>query len=124
MHRLIPVAIFIDPPVLISSAHLSAEKMQVLLMESVAKIRRLVLRDGQSIRSVNRKKGLSRNTIKKYVQTTSLPSYQRKMPPVRNKLSGFETRFQERYDLELKRPAGNDEPPCSFMRGVLMSAMR
>ena len=78
--------------------------MQVLLMESAAKIRRLVLRDGRSIRAVSRETGLSRNTIKKYVQTASPPSYQRKMPPVRHKLIGFETRLQERYDLDLKRP--------------------
>ena len=78
--------------------------MQVLLMESAAKIRRLVLRDGRSIRSVSRETGLSRNTIKKYVQTASPPSYQRQMPPVRHKLSGFEARLQERYELDLKRP--------------------
>ena len=78
--------------------------MQVLLMESAAKIRRLVLRDGRSIRAVSRETGLSRNTIRKYVETASPPSYQRQMPPVRHKLSGFETRLQERYDLDLKRP--------------------
>jgi len=78
--------------------------MQVLLMESAAKIRRLVLRDGRSIRAVSRETGLSRNTIKKYVQTASPPSYQRQMPPVRHKLSGFETRLHERYELDLKRP--------------------
>ena len=53
---------------------------------------------------MSRETGLSRNTIKKYVQTASPPSYQRQMPPVRHKLSGFETGLQERYDLDLKRP--------------------
>ena len=56
-------------------------------MESAAKIRRLILRDG--IRSVSRDTGLSRNTIKKYLNDATPPRYQRS-PPVRHKLQGFE----------------------------------
>ena len=41
------------------------EPIEVILMESAVKIRRLVLRDGVSIRSVSRSTGLSRNTIRK-----------------------------------------------------------
>lgn len=44
-------------------------------MESAAKIRRMVLRDGRSIRLVSRETGLSRNTIRKYLKDSSPPSY-------------------------------------------------
>ena len=85
--------------------------MQVLLMESAAKVRRLVFQDGRSIRAVSRETGLSRNKFRKYVQTASPPSYQWKMPPVRHKLSGFETRLQEWYDLDQEHLKASSSTP-------------
>ena len=77
----------------------------MLLMESVSKIRRWVLVEGRSIRSVARATGLSRNTIKKYLKDESPPSYQRQAPPVRHKLcNGFDLRLQELFDQDQKRP--------------------
>ena len=74
-------------------------------MESISKIRRWILREGQSIRSVARTTGLSRNTIKKYLKEASPPSYQRQAPPVRHKLcNGFDLRLQELFGQDLKRP--------------------
>lgn len=73
-------------------------------MESAAKIRRMVLRDGRSIRSVSRETGLSRNTIRKYVKDSSPPRYQRQADPVRHKLCGFEERLQTLFSQDLKRP--------------------
>lgn len=73
-------------------------------MESAAKIRRMVLRDGRSIRSVSRETGLSRNTIRKYVKDSSPPRYQRQADPVRHKLCGFEERLQTMFSQDLKRP--------------------
>src|SRR5690554_943030 len=74
-------------------------------MESVSKIRRWVLVEGRSIRSVTRTTGLSRNTIKKYLKDDSPPSYQRQAPPVRHKLcNGFDTRLQELFEQDQKRP--------------------
>ncbi|WP_063299351.1 IS21 family transposase [Pseudovibrio sp. WM33] len=73
-------------------------------MESAAKIRRLVLRDGRSVRSVSRETGLSRNTIRKYVSDASPPRYQRQVSPIRHKLAAFESRLLEWYELEQKRP--------------------
>ena len=74
-------------------------------MESVSKIRRWVLVEGRSIRSVSRSTGLSRNTIKKYLKDESPPSYQRQAPPVRHKLcNGFDLRLQELFDQDQKRP--------------------
>jgi len=73
-------------------------------MESAAKIRRLVLRDGQSIRSVSRNTGLSRNTIRKYVNDASPPCYHRSGPPVLHKLAGFEDRLKLMFEQDLKRP--------------------
>lgn len=73
-------------------------------MESAAKIRRLVLRDGHSIRSVSRSTGLSRNTIRKYVHDASPPGYHRNGPPVLHKLAGFEDRLELMFEQDLKRP--------------------
>ncbi len=72
-------------------------------MESAAKIRRLVLRDGRSIRSVSRDTGLSCNTIKKYLNDATLPRYQRSQPPVRHKLQGFEDRLRSLFEQDQKR---------------------
>lgn len=73
-------------------------------MESAAKIRRMVLRDGQSIRSVSRATGLSLNTIRKYLKDSSPPSYHRQVNPVRHKLCGYEERLQNLLEQDLKRP--------------------
>ena len=74
-------------------------------MESVSKIRRWVLVEERSIRSVARAPGLSRNTIKKYLKDESPPSYQRQAPPVRHKLcNGFDFRLRELFDQDMKRP--------------------
>ncbi len=73
-------------------------------METALKIRRLVLRDGKSIRSVSRDTGLSRNTVRKYVNDASPPCYRRKAPPVSHKLAGHEDRLKSLYEQDLKRP--------------------
>ena len=73
-------------------------------METAVKIRRLVLRDGHSIRSVSRDTGLSRNTVRKYVNDASPPCYKRKVAPVQHKLAGYEDRLKSLYERDLKRP--------------------
>jgi len=73
-------------------------------MESAAKIRRLVLRDGHSIRSVSRDTGLSRNTIRKYLSDASPPCYHRNGPPVLHKLAGFEDRLRGMYERDQGAP--------------------
>ncbi len=73
-------------------------------MESAAKIRRMVLRDGRSIRSVSRETGLLRNTIRKYLKDSSPPSYQRRTEPVRHKLCDYEERLQTLFEQDLTRP--------------------
>ena len=77
----------------------------MLLMECVSKIRRWVLVEGRSIRSVARATGLSRNTIKKYPKDERPPSYQRQAPPVLHKLcNGFDLRLPDLFEQDLKRP--------------------
>lgn len=77
----------------------------MLLMESSLKIRRRVLRDGQSIRSVSRDTGLSRTTTRKYLKDASPPGYHRHGPTARHKLcDGFDVRLQAFYEQDLKRP--------------------
>ncbi|WP_228408557.1 IS21 family transposase [Profundibacter amoris] len=131
------MAFKIDPPVLLTSAYLGAENDQVILMESAAKIRRLVLRDGRSIRSVSRSTGLSRNTIKKYLNDATPPRYQRSQPPVRHKLQGFEDRLRSLFEQDQKRArrerrtavklyeqlveegyAGSYSPVCRFVKAL------
>lgn len=73
-------------------------------MESITKIRRLVLRDGRSIRSVSRETGLSRNTVRKYVADDSPPSYTRLSPRPCPKLSGFEERLEALHKADQKLP--------------------
>ena len=74
-------------------------------MESVTKIRRWILRDGASIRSVSQKTGVSRNTIRKYLQDAAPPSYRRQGSPVRHKLcDGFDVRLRELFDQDVKQP--------------------
>ena len=72
--------------------------MQVILMETAVKIRRLVLRDGHSIRSVSRDTGLSRNTVRKYVNDASPPCYRRNAPPVLHRLAGYEDCLKSLYE--------------------------
>ena len=74
----------------------------MILMETAAKVRRLVLRDGHSIRSVSRTTGLSRNTIKKYLKDSSSPHYHRDHDPVRHVLVVYEERLRLYYEQDLK----------------------
>jgi len=73
-------------------------------MESIIKIRRSILRDGESIRSVSRRTGLSRHTIRKYLGEGSEPRYRRSQPPVRHKLQAYEERLQLLYEQNLGLP--------------------
>ena len=73
-------------------------------MESVVKIRHAVLRSKESIRSVSRRTGLSRITIRKYLQDPSPPNYQRSASPVLHKLSSFEPRLRDLYELDQSLP--------------------
>jgi len=106
-------------------------------METAAKIRRLVLRDGHSIRSVSRRTGLSRNTIKKYLKDSSPPHYRRSHVPVLHKLADYEERLRLYYEQDLKRPrrerrtavklyeqlvvegySGSYSPVCRFVKSL------
>ncbi len=106
-------------------------------MESAAKIRRLVLRDGHSIRSVSRRTGLSRNTVRKYLQDASPPNYHRNGPPVLHKLADFKDRLRSLYEQDLNRPrrerrtavklyehlveegySGSYSPVCRFIKAL------
>ncbi len=110
-------------------------------MESAAKIRRLILRDGESIRSVSRSTGLSRNTIRKYLKDDQPPSYHRKQPPVLRKLAEFEGHLIALFEQDAKRPKrerrtakqlyeklvgegymGSYYPVCRFVRSLKSDA--
>ncbi len=89
---------------LLTSVFNNTEEKKVLIMESAAKIRRMVLRDGKSIRSVAKKTGPSRHTVTKYVNDASPPNYNREASPVLRVLHGHKERLQALYDYDLTRP--------------------
>lgn len=114
----------------------------MILMESIVKIRRLVLRDGVSIRSVSRSTGLSRNTIRKYLADASSPAYNRSAPAVRYKLRDFEGRLRSMFekdqnfprrarrtalklyeDLLLEGYTGSYSPVCRFVKNLKATGM-
>ena len=70
-------------------------------METITKIRRLRLVKGQSISAIARDLNLSRNTVKKYLNTTDLPSYQRQRQP-RPQLGQWQQRLSD-YAAERNR---------------------
>ena len=73
-------------------------------METAMKIRRLVLIDGHSMRSVAKSTGLSRNTIRKYVEDDEPPNYKRSQPNFSPVLSDFEAILSDWYTFDLTRP--------------------
>jgi len=73
-------------------------------METAMKIRRLILVEGRSIRSVSRETGISRNTLRKYLNDESPPSYQRSKPTVQRKLKDHEETLRQWFEYDLKRP--------------------
>lgn len=73
-------------------------------METAMKLRRQVLNDGRSIRSLSKETGISRNTIRKYVRADHPPSYQRKEPAVLHKLKEYEALLLQWYEADLNRP--------------------
>ena len=66
----------------------------MLLMETVMKIRRQILVDGNSVRSVSRETGLSRNTIRKYLKEDSPPTYRRQQAVKQPQLEGHQARLE------------------------------
>ena len=106
-------------------------------METVMKVRRMILVDQQSIRSVSKSTGISRNTIKKYLKDESPPQYKRSKPPVNHKIKGFEETLTKWYENDLARPKrerrtvkklydqltlegyqGSYSPVCRFIKSI------
>ena len=74
-------------------------------MESVMKIRRQILVEGRSIRSVERETGISRNTIRKYLRDDQPPGYQRTQPAKRLRLvKPYQSLLIQWYEHDQQRP--------------------
>lgn len=73
-------------------------------METAMKVRRRILIKKESIRSVAKETGLSRNTIRKYCRDDEPPTYKRSSPNFRPRLKGFEDQLIEWFEHDLKRP--------------------
>ena len=74
-------------------------------METAMKLRRLILIEGRSIRSVSRETGISRNTLRKYLRSESPPTFTRSQPVVLHKLRGHEDTLRQWFEFDLKRPS-------------------
>tara|TARA_R110001592_G_scaffold341474_1_gene630564 strand:- start:39341 stop:40837 length:1497 start_codon:yes stop_codon:yes gene_type:complete len=109
-------------------------------MESAMKIRRLVLVEGRSIRSVCKETGISRNTLRKYLRDENPPSYKRSQPAPRHVLKDYEHLLNQWYEYDLKRPkrerrtaqklfeqlllegyAGSYSPVCRYIKKIKSS---
>ena len=72
-------------------------------METAMKVRRRIFIKKESIRSVAKDTGLSRNTIRKYCRDDEPPKYKRSSPNYSPKLKGFEEQLIEGFEHDLKR---------------------
>lgn len=77
----------------------------MILMESAMKLRHRVVARGESIRSVSKETGLSRNTVRKYVRDSDAPVYRQSEPRPRPKLEAFEARLREMFEADERRPS-------------------
>ncbi|MES9822612.1 MAG: IS21 family transposase [Candidatus Thiodiazotropha sp.] len=75
----------------------------MLCMETVSKIRRRRLVKGESISGIARDLNLSRNTVKKYLNQTEPPDYQRSHQP-KPKLGDYESLLQRWLEQDTQRP--------------------
>lgn len=73
-------------------------------METAMKVRRRILVNNESIRSVAKETGLSRNTIRKYCRDDEPPKYKRSAPNFSPRLKAFEEQLIEWFEHDLKRP--------------------
>jgi len=106
-------------------------------METAMKVRRQILVEGRSIRSVSRDTGISRNTLRKYLQEDEAPTYRSKKPRPKRCLKDYESLLQQWYEHDLKRPKrerrtakrlyeqlvlegykGSYSPICRFIKGL------
>ncbi len=89
-------------------------------METVMKVRRLILVEGRSIRSVSRETGISRNTLRKYLRDESPPRYQRTKPVTQHKLKDYEDTLLQWYEGDLKRPKRERRTAQKLFEQLLM----
>ena len=72
-------------------------------MESIGKIRRRHLVNGESISAIARSLNLSRNTVKKYLNATAEPTYQRQRQP-KPQLGAFQATLEQWLELDRALP--------------------
>lgn len=76
----------------------------MICMETVLKVRRLCLVEGQSISEVARQFHLSRNTVRKYLRQSSPPTYNQAQPRQQPQLDAFKDQLTTWIEYDLKRP--------------------
>jgi len=76
----------------------------VITMDMIGKVRRMKLRDQLSISEISKRTGLSRNTVKKWLNAAGdeVPRYQREAVP--GKLSAFVATLEQALKVDAHRP--------------------
>ena len=72
-------------------------------METIGKIRRRHLVNGESISAIARSLNLSRNTVKKYLNATAEPTYSRQRQP-KPQLGAFQETLEQWLELDRTLP--------------------
>ena len=72
-------------------------------METIGKIRRRHLVNGESISAIARSLNLSRNTVKKYLNATAEPTYRRQCQP-KPQLGAFQETLEQWLELDRTLP--------------------
>ncbi len=93
-------------------------------METASKIRRLVLVDGNSIRSVSKSTGISRNTIRKYLSDDNPPNYQRKNTNFNPVLSGYESQLTDWFNFDIQRPKRERRTAKKFYEQLILEGYK
>ena len=83
-------------------------------MNMIGKIRRLRFRDGLTISEICRKTGISRNTVKKWLNAAddTEPKYQRKAKPTL--LTPYEERLKGWLETDSRRPKRDRRTGCTL----------
>jgi len=95
----------------------------VLSMDIIAEIRRRHLVSGESISSIARSLNLSRPTVRKHLQTTSEPVYQRQVQPV-PKLGDFQGMLESWLKAEQSLPKSQRRTAQRLFEGLQAEGYR
>ena len=90
-------------------------------VELYARVRRAVLVEGRSQRAVAGEFGLARKTVRKMLEYSAPPGYQRRKPIRRPKLGPWQGVIEAILEDDKQRPRKNGTPPSGSSNGCGLS---